>query len=102
MKLTILTFAAVGLFLASCGGPDKAAYDKAAQTVCDCMSKKTAETPSDTLGLNIDMSGLDYSLCMLEIAGDVDPGNEEMAKSIKAKCGDLEETHADYVKSLKK
>lgn len=105
MKISLLTLAAAGLLLMSCGGPGKAEYDTAAQKICDCMSKKTAENEaaaaSDTLGLKIDMTDLDYAICALEVVGEVDPSDEQMAGSIAEKCPDLKETHANYVKTSK-
>jgi hypothetical protein len=106
MKILILTFAAAGVLLMSCGGPGKAEYDTAAEKICDCMGKKTAENEaaaaSDTLGLNIDMTDLDYALCALEVVGEVDPSDDQMVCSIAEKCPDLKETHANYVKTAKK
>ncbi len=105
MKTTLLSFAAVGFLLMSCGGPGKAEFDTAAEKICDCMSKKAAENEAaaaaDTLGLNIDMTDLDYSLCALDVALDVDPFDEQMGKSIDEKCPDLSETHKKYVESSK-
>lgn len=106
MKISILTFAAAGMLLMSCGGTGKAEYDAAAQKICDCMSKKAAENEAaaaaDTLGFNIDMTDLDYSLCALEVVTEVDPSDDQMAGSIAEKCPDLKETHANYVKTAKK
>ncbi len=106
MKISILTFAVAGMLLMSCGGPGKAEYDAAAQKICDCMSKKAAENEAaaaaDTLGFNIDMTDLDYSLCALEVVTEVDPSDDQMAGSIAEKCPDLKETHANYVKTAKK
>jgi hypothetical protein len=102
MKRKLLVVAAIALIVASCGGPDKAAFDTAAQKICDCMGKKTAENEADTSGLNIDMTDLDYSLCVLDVAFDVDPSDEQMGKSIEEKCPDLKATHDDYLKAAKK
>lgn len=101
MKRKILAVAAVALLVASCGGPGKAEFDTAAQKICDCMSAKTAEAEADTLGLNIDMTELDFSLCALDVATDVDPFDEQMGKSIEEKCPDLKPVHDNYVKSSK-
>lgn len=101
MKRKILAVAAIALLVASCGGPSKAEYDTAAQTICDCMSAKTAEAAADTSGLNIDMTDLDFSLCALDVATDVDPFNEQMGKSIQEKCPELKPVHDNYVKSSK-
>ncbi|TNF46675.1 MAG: hypothetical protein EP305_10350 [Bacteroidetes bacterium] len=103
MKTKILTLAALGIILTSCGGPGKAEYDTAAQKICDCMSKKTAENEAAAAesDFNIDMTDLDYSLCALEVAGDVDPFDDQMGKSIAEKCPDLNETHKKYVEGSK-
>ncbi len=101
MKRTFLALAAVALVAASCGGPGKAEYDEAAQSICDCMSKKTAENEADTSGLNIDMTDLDFSLCALDVATKVDPFSEEMGKAIEEKCPDLKSAHDTYVKNSK-
>lgn len=101
MKKTFLAVAALTLVLASCGGPGKAEYDAAASKICDCMSKKTAEAEADTSGLNIDMTDLDYSLCALEAAFEVDVNNEQMTKSIEEKCPDLKPVHEKYLKGAK-
>lgn len=101
MKRKILAVAAIALLVASCGGPGKAEYDSAAQKICDCMSVKTAEAAADTSGLNIDMTDLDFSLCALDVATDVDPFNEQMGKSIEEKCPELKPVHDNYVKSSK-
>lgn len=100
MKKKFFAVAALALVVASCGGPDKAAYDTAAQTVCDCMAEKNAENEANDSGLNIDMTDLDYSLCALDVVLDVDIKDEQMAKSIEEKCSDLADTHAEYVKGL--
>ncbi|MBL1279684.1 MAG: hypothetical protein COA33_005405 [Fluviicola sp.] len=99
----IKKFLAVGVVafsLASCGGPGAAEYDAAAQTLCDCMAEKSVEAEEDDLGLDIDMTGLDYALCALDVAFDVDVSDEQLTKSIESKCPDLAETHAEYVKGL--
>lgn len=101
MKRKILAVAAVALVLASCGGPGKAEYDTAAQKICDCMSEKSAQAAADTSGLNIDMTDLDFSLCALDVATEVDPFDEQMGKSIEEKCPDLKPVHDTYVKNSK-
>jgi hypothetical protein len=106
MKTTLLTFASAAFLLMSCsGGPDQAEFDTAAGKICDCMSKKNEEAAkaaeSDTLGFNVDMTDLNYSLCALEVAFDVDPFDEKMGTSIETKCPDLKDVHAEYVKSSK-
>lgn len=107
MKTTLLTFASAAFLLMSCGGgPSTAEFDAAAGKICDCMSKKNEEAAKaaeeDTLGFNLDMTDLNYSLCALEVAFDVDPFDEQMGKSIESKCPDLKEAHAEYVKSANK
>ena len=101
MKRKILAFTAIVLLVASCGAPGKAEYDTAAQKICDCMSEKSAEAAADTSGLNIDMTDLDYSLCVLDAAGDVNPSDPQMGSSISEKCPDLLTVHEHYVKSSK-
>ena len=101
MKRKTLALAAVALLVASCGAPGKAEYDTAAQKICDCMSEKSAEAAADTSGLNIDMTDLDYSLCVLDAAGDVNPSDPQMGSSISEKCPDLLTVHEHYVKSSK-
>ena len=100
MKKRFLAIGIVALTLASCGGPSAADYDKAAQTVCDCMAEKSAEDAGDDSGLDIDMTDLDYALCALDVVLDVDIKDDQMATSLEAKCSDLTETHAEYVKGL--
>jgi hypothetical protein len=101
MKRKTLALAAVVLLVASCGAPGKAEYDTAAQKICDCMTEKSAEAAADTSGLNIDMADLDYSLCVLEAAGDVIPSDPQMGSSISEKCPDLIKVHEHYVKTAK-
>lgn len=98
MKRTFLAVGVIAL-LASCGGPDKAAYDAAADKICDCMAKKEAEAANDDSEFSIDFTDVDYALCALEVATEVDPTAEEMGASIDEKCPDLSETHKNYVKS---
>jgi hypothetical protein len=47
------------------------------------------------------MTDLDFSLCALDVATDVDPFDEQMGKSIQEKCPDLKPVHDNYVKSSK-
>ncbi len=101
MKRKILGFAAVALIVASCGGPGKEEFDKSAQTICDCMSKKTAESEADTSSFKIDMRDLDFSLCALGVVGDVDPFDAQMGKALEEKCPDLKPLHDTYVKNSK-
>lgn len=100
MKRTFLAVGVIAL-LTSCGGPDKAAYDAAAEKICDCMAKKDAEAASEESDFSIDMTDFDYSLCMFEVVGEVDPTAEEMATSIDEKCPDLAEAHKNYMKAAK-
>jgi len=96
-------FLAIGVLaftLASCGGPSKAEFDKAATTVCDCMAEKSAEAEANPSEFDIDMSDLDYALCALDVVLDVDVTDEQMATSIGEICPDLAETHAEYAKGL--
>lgn len=99
MKRNFLALAALALVVASCGGPGKAEYDTAAGKICDCMSEKTAAAAADTSEFKIDMTDLDFSLCALDVATEVDPFDEQMGKSIEEKCPDLKPVHDNYVKS---
>ncbi|MEN9442911.1 MAG: hypothetical protein RLZ33_2988 [Bacteroidota bacterium] len=101
MKRNFLALAALALVVASCGGPGKAEYDTAAGKICDCMSEKTAAAAADTSEFKIDMTDLDFSLCALDVATEVDPFDEQMGKSIEEKCPDLKPVHDNYVKSAK-
>jgi len=101
MKRNFLALAALALVVASCGGPGKAEYDIAAGKICDCMSEKTAAAAADTSEFKIDMTDLDFSLCALDVATEVDPFDEQMGKSIEEKCPDLKPVHDNYVKSAK-
>ena len=101
MKRNFLALAALALVVASCGGPGKAEYDTAAGKSCDCMSEKSAAAAADTSEFKIDMTDLDFSLCALDVATEVDPFDEQMGKSIEEKCPDLKPVHDNYVKSAK-
>jgi hypothetical protein len=101
MKRNFLALAALALVVASCGGPGKAEYDTAAGKICDCMSEKTAAAAADTSEFKIDMTDLDFSLCALDVATEVDPFDAQMGKSIEEKCPDLKPVHDNYVKSAK-
>jgi hypothetical protein len=101
MKRNFLALAALALVVASCGGPGKAEYDTAAGKICDCMSEKTAAAAADTSEFKIDMTDLDFSLCALDVATEVDPFDEQMGKSIEEKCPDLKPVHDNYVKTAK-
>ncbi len=101
MKRKMLGLAAVALIVASCGGPGKEEFDKSAQTICDCMSKKIAESDADTSSFKIDMKDLDFSLCALDVVGEVDPFDAQMGKSLEEKCPDMKALHDTYVKNSK-
>lgn len=101
MKRNFLALAALVLVVASCGGPGKAEYDTAAGKVCDCMSKNEAEAATDTSEIQIDMTDMNYSICVSEIMADVDPLNDQMGKSIEEKCADLKPVHDNFVKTSK-
>ena len=64
--------------------------------------KREAEKAADTLGFNLDLTDLDYALCALDVATEVDPFDDKMAEAIKTKCPDLSETHKKYVAAGKK
>ncbi len=100
MNKKFLVLGALGLMLASCGGPGKAEYDAAAQKMCDCMAEKSAENAAEESGLDIDMTDLDYSLCALDAVMDVNIKDDQMTASIEEKCPDLKETHVEYIKGL--
>ena len=60
-----------------------------------------AAAAADTSEFKIDMTDLDFSLCALDVATEVDPFDEQMGKSIEEKCPDLKPVHDNYVKSAK-
>lgn len=103
MKRNFLALAALALVVASCGESGKEDYDIAAKKVCDCMKQKELENEAiqamDSIGVNIDMTELDYAYCVMDL--EVDPLNEQMGKSIEEKCADLKPVHDNYVKSSK-
>ncbi|MES2799512.1 MAG: hypothetical protein V4638_05815 [Bacteroidota bacterium] len=105
-KFTFALAAATTLLLASCAGSEDKKFDTAAKKICDCMSKKTAdaakEAAGDTLGFNIDMTDLNYSLCALDIVMEADPFDPKMGVAIGKVCPDLKETHKKYVSSSTK
>ena len=101
MKRKTLALAAIALIVASCGAPGKTEYDTAAQKICDCMTEKSNEAAVDTSGLNIDMTDLDFSLCVLDLGNDVNPSDAQMSSSISEKCPDLIKVHEHYVKTSK-
>ena len=107
MKTKILTLAALGIILTSCGGPGKEEYDTAAQKICDCMSKKTAENEAaaaeSDFVLDFDMTGLDYSICIYEVSKEIefDAFDEKMTESINEKCPHLKSVHNEYLEGSK-
>lgn len=80
-------------------------YDKAAKKLCDCMQKKQSESkkeqPSDTLGINLDLTDLNYSICMLEIITIADPQSPELLPAIEKQCVDLKAVHQKYLEGFK-
>lgn len=105
-RLTFVALACSTLLLTSCGGGNDAGFDKAAKKICDCMAKKQEqadkEAASDTLGLQLDMTDLNYSLCALDIVTEADPFDPKMGEAIEKNCADLKEVHERYVKGAAK
>ncbi|MEN9303763.1 MAG: hypothetical protein RL264_2192 [Bacteroidota bacterium] len=106
MKKSLFVLGLATIVLSSCGGEDNSQYEKAAEKICSCMTKanekREAEKAADTLGFNLDLTDLDYALCALDVATEVDPFDDKMAEAIKTKCPDLSETHKKYVAAGKK
>lgn len=98
MKRTILTLGAAALIFASCGGPDLAAFDSAADNICSCMDTKTAEQAAEENEFSIDMTDLNFALCALDVATDVDPFADEMGAAIEKKCPQWKKAHEEYQK----
>jgi hypothetical protein len=104
MNKNFLLVGVLVLLLASCG-PTKEEYDKAAETVCECMSKEAEgdeASDDDSIESSLDEAFLafDYALCMLDVAMDVDVSADELTASMEDKCPDMADTHAEYVKGL--
>lgn len=97
MKKVILSLGASVLLLASCG-TDTAKYDAAADKICSCMETKTAEQAAEESEFSIDMTDLNFALCALDVATDVDPFADEMGTAIEKKCSQWKKAHEEYQK----
>lgn len=75
-------------------------FENAADKICSCMKSTFKHKNSDSIDNKIFM--LDYELCLLDIAFDVDPIDAKMGEAISSKCPDLKATHEKYVKDAKK
>lgn len=101
MKRTILTLGAAAFIFASCGGPDKAAYAEAADTICKCMDDKAAQQAAEESEFSIDMTDLNFALCAFDIAlsSKVDPFKDELGEAIAEKCPQWKKAHEEYQKA---
>lgn len=100
MKKSLIIFGSAAFLLTSCGGgPDKAAYEAAADKVCGCMDTKTEADAQDTSEFKIDMTSLNFASCALDVVFDVDPFSDEMGEQINAKCPQWKAAHAEYQKN---
>jgi hypothetical protein len=99
MKKTIMFLGAAAFILASCGGPDKAAYADAANTICNCMEEKTAQQAAEESEFSIDMTDLNFALCALDVATKVDPFTDDMGAAINEKCPQWKKAHEEYQKA---
>jgi hypothetical protein len=99
MKKTILFLGAAAFIFASCGGPDKAAYADAAESICKCMDQKTAEQSAEESEFAIDFTDLNFALCALDVATKVDPFTDDMGAAINEKCPQWKKAHEAYQKA---
>jgi hypothetical protein len=99
MKKTMILLGVISFVMASCGGPDKAAYAEAADTICKCMDEKTAEQSAQESELSVDFTDLNFALCALDVATKVDPFTEDMGAAINEKCPKWKKAHEEYVKT---
>ena len=90
---------AASFIFASCGGPDKAAYADAANTICTCMEEKTAQQAAEESEFSIDMTDLNFALCALDVATKVDPFTDDMGTAINEKCPQWKKAHEEYQKA---
>jgi hypothetical protein len=98
MKKNFFFAAALLGLMASCGGPGAEVYDKAAQDMCDCVTKKRAEADPDDF-LNTD--DIHFAFCALDVAVDhgVSAADDDFAKSLNSKCADLNALQKEYKKN---
>jgi hypothetical protein len=88
------------LVLSSCQVGNDLKYEEAAQQVCNCMESTLKNKNLESIDNKIFL--LDYELCMLDIAFDIDPFDAKMGEAIASKCPDLKATHEKYMKDAKK
>jgi hypothetical protein len=99
MKKTIMYFGVASFFLASCGGPDKAAYADAADSICKCMEQKMAEQAAEQSEIAVDFTDLNFALCALDVASKVDPFTDDMGNAINEKCPQWKKAYETYKKA---
>jgi len=99
MKKTMMLLGAAAFVFASCGGPDKAAYDSAADSICKCMDDKTAQQATEESEFSIDFTDLNFALCALDVATKVDPFTDDMGSAISEKCPQWKKAHEEYQKA---
>jgi len=98
MKKISLVIGGLALILASCGEPGKAEFDAVAVELCDCMADKGVDSEMADLGFELDLTSLEYSICIKD--ADVDVQDAQMSASIAEKCPDLIDAHADYLDGI--
>ena len=101
MKRTLILRGAAAFVFTSCGGPDKAAYAEAADSICKCMEQKTAEEAAQEGDLQLDLTDLNFALCALDVATKVDPFTDDMGVAINEKCPKWKKAHEAYQKENK-
>jgi len=99
MKKTMILLGAAAFIFTSCGGPDKAAYAEAADSICKCMDQKTAEEAANEDEFSIDFTDLNFALCALDVASKVDPFTDDMGAAINEKCPQWKKAHEEYQKA---
>lgn len=100
MKKTLIIISASTFMLTSCGGPDKAAYNDAAESICKCMDEKTAQQATEEVSeFSIDFTDLNFALCALDVATKVDPFTDDMGTAINEKCPQWKNAHEEYQKT---
>jgi len=98
MKRISLVIGVLVLTLASCGEPGKAEFDAVATELCNCMAENDADNEMSDLGFELDLTSLEYSICIKD--ADVDIKDDQMSAAIADKCPDLIDAHADYIEGL--
>ncbi len=102
MKKNLLIAIAVTGLMSCGGGASKEELKAAADKICDCMAKKTAERGDVNDALAESTANLDYTMCGLDIAFDgIDASTDEFTAAIAENCPELKEAQEAYAKSLK-